>query len=157
MGEKTMHEMRTYYNLEEANGIVPTLDYLFSQLARIQRQVNSLCENAAKAGIHINPESVLGISPSESTGVPSINDRIRALSEEYMAHLDEIASLGVVICDMDLGIVGFYSWYAGQEILLSWQYGEPTVQYWHGVSELPHTRRSLGELVPSHSTPVRLH
>ncbi len=157
MGETTMHEMRMYYNLEEANEIIPTLEFLFAQLGRIQRQVNSMCENAAKDGININPEAVLGISPSECTGIPSINDTIRALSEEYMAYLDEITSLGVVICDVNLGIIGFYSWYAGHEILLSWQYGEPAVQYWHGVSEMPDTRRSLKELVPSHSTPICLH
>jgi hypothetical protein len=74
-----------------------------------------------------------------------------------MSFLDEIASLGVVICDVDQGIVGFYSWYAGQEIFLSWQYGEPAVQYWHGVSEMPNARRSLTELLPRQEVPARLH
>ncbi|MFH1830071.1 MAG: DUF2203 family protein [Pseudomonadota bacterium] len=152
-----MHEMRMYYNLAEANELVPSLDYLFSELARIQRRINSLCEKATKAGVMISPNAVLGISPSESAGIPSTTNTLRALSEEYMTHLDEIAKLGVVICDVDQGIVGFYSWFAGQEIFLSWQYGEPEVRYWHAVSELPETRRDLAELVPSHSTSIRLH
>lgn len=157
MGENSMHEMRMYYNLSEANELVPTLDYLFSELARIQQQVNSLCDTAAKAGIEIKPETVLGMSPSESVGIPSVNDTIKTLSEEYMTHLDEILNLGVVVCDVDQGIVGFYSWFTGQEIFLSWQYGEPQVKYWHGVRELPETRRDLAELLPREATPIRLH
>ena len=37
-----MHEMRIHYNLEEANEAIPTLEYLFSELGRVQHQVNSV-------------------------------------------------------------------------------------------------------------------
>jgi hypothetical protein len=152
-----MHEMRLYYNLAEANALIPTLEYQFSELARIQQQVNSLCEKASEVGVKIDPNDVLGLRRVDSFSIPSLRDNIKALSEEYMARIDEIRNLGVVICDINHGIIGFHSWLAGHDILLSWQYGEPQVQYWHRVSELAETRRSLAEFLPHDVRPAPLH
>lgn len=152
-----MHEMRRYYNLSEANEIVPRLDYLFSELARIQGEVNDLCHAAAEAGVEINPEKISDWKGLEALGLPSLHDRIRALSEEYMTISDEIAGLGVILLDGEQGIVGFYSWFDGQEILLSWQYGEPEVGFWLGVGEEPEARRSISELAYFDEIPASLH
>jgi len=152
-----MHEMRKYYNLSEANELVPRLDFLFSELGRIQGEVNDLCHAAARAGIEINPEKISDWRGVEAMGMPSIHDRVRALSEEYMTVSEEIAGLGVILLDEEQGIVGIYSWFDGQEILLSWQYGEPDVGFWHGVGEEPAARRSISELVYFDLNPANLH
>lgn len=152
-----MHEMRAYYNIAEANDLVPRLEYVFSELARIQSEVNSIYNAAADAGVDISPENMTDWKCFEASGIPSVGDRVRALSEEYMSFADEIAGLGVVLSDIDAGIVGFYSWFDGQEILLSWQYGEPEVGFWHSVGEEPGARRSIGELVSYEDIPASLH
>ena len=152
-----MHEMRRYYKLSEANDLVPRLEYLFSELARVQGEVNDLYQAADDAGIEITPEKIADCKGLEALGLPSLYDRLRALSEEYMTLSDEIAGVGVILLDGEQGIVGLYSWFDGQEILLSWQYGEPEVGFWHGVGEEPGSRRSISELVTFEEIPASLH
>jgi hypothetical protein len=152
-----MHEMRRYYNLSEANELVPRLEYLFSELARIQGEVNDLYQAAADAGVTITPESLSDWKGLAELGLPSMHDRMRSLSEEYMTISDEIAGLGIILLDGEQGIVGFYSWFDGQEILLSWQYGEPEVGFWLGVGEEPEARRSISELIYLDEIPANLH
>jgi hypothetical protein len=152
-----MHEMRRYYNLAEANDLVPRLEYLFSELARVQGEVNDLYQAAADSGIEITPERIADWKGLEVLGLPSLPDKLKALSEEYMTLSDEIAGLGVILLDGEQGIVGIYSWFDGQEILLSWQYGEPDVGFWHGVREEPESRRSISELVSFEEIPANLH
>jgi hypothetical protein len=152
-----MHEMRKYYNLSEANELVPRLEFLFAELARIQQEVNSIYTAAGDAGVDLRLEHALDWKSLEVSGVPSLDDRIRALSERYLSLADEIAGMGVVMCDVDSGTVGFYSWFDGQEILLSWQYGEPEVQFWHSVNEDPQMRRSLMDLVADDQNFASIH
>ncbi len=152
-----MHEMRTYYNLSEANDLVPRLEFIFSELARIQGEVNDLYHAASDAGVEISTENFADWKRLEVCGFPSLGDSIKALAEEYMSLADEIARMGVVLCDAQKGIVGIYSWFEGQEILLSWQYGEPEVGFWHAVGEQPETRRSIAELSAFEEMPARVH
>lgn len=152
-----MHEMRKYYNVTEANEIVPRLEYIFSELARIQQEVNAIYGAANEAGVEIKLDHAPDWRSLEVSGVPSLDDRIKALSERYLSLADEIAGMGVVLCDVDSGTVGFYSWFDGQEILLSWQYGEPEVQFWHSVGEHPQMRRSLMDLVADDPSFASIH
>lgn len=138
-----MHESRIYYNLAEANAMVPRLEFLFSEMARIQMQVNALSHKARELGIELDldeTESPLeGMNPTEK----GLREKAFALSREYAAFLDEIQEIGVVVDDIDFGIVNFYSWVGGNEIFLSWQYGEPEVLHWHAVTENSVSRRPL--------------
>ena len=154
----SMHELRTYYDVAEANGMIPQLELLFAELARIQMQVNRLHQSARAAGVRIDVQEALeGDIEDICRAHPSIGGRIKELSEEYLDVLDEIADTGVVVCDVDMGLVGFYTLLAGQELLLSWQYGEPEVLHWHGVADNPDDRRSLAELFSQGPGGVRLH
>jgi len=153
-----MHELRTYFDLAEANGLIPQLERLFADLARIQMQVNTLCRAAEAAGVRIDMDDAFeGRFDKICSIMPSIGERLKELSEEYLAVLDEVEDMGVVLCDVDLGLVGFRSWFAGQEILLSWQYGEPIVGHWHCLTEPPDERRSLELLASARPDSVSLH
>ncbi|MFA4974316.1 MAG: DUF2203 domain-containing protein [bacterium] len=153
-----MHELRTYFDLREANGLIPQLERLFAELGRIQMQVNTLCRAAEASGVRIDIEDAMeGRFDHICSALPSIGARLKDLSLEYMDILDEIADIGVVLCDVDMGLVGFHSWFSGQEILLSWQYGEPVVGHWHGVTENHGERRSIELLIMEKPGGVSLH
>lgn len=137
-----MHESRIYYNVSEANALVPRLEFLFAELARIQQQVNHLHVRAAGLGIDLSGD----IDTFKTSGNPvkrQLHERLTAISEEYADRLDEVHDLGVIVDDLEQGIVNFYSWLNGGEVFLSWQYGEPEVGHWHTVKEAASTRRPL--------------
>lgn len=152
-----MHERRTYYDLEEANAMIPRLEILFAELARIQRKVNSLSEYAAKIGIDLCLDGVLAGRKSVNPIKRQLEDRIVSLTQEYDEKLTEIHEFGVVVDDLSHGIVNFYSWFDGNEVFLSWQYGEPEIGHWHAVTENSIARRPLKKLFTVRPIEAALH
>jgi|GEM_PF-1701156 len=153
-----MHEFRTYYDLADANGLVPELELIFADLARVHKEIVGLGRIAQAAGVRFTLDDVLdGDLDGICQALPSIGDRVLQAADDYLDILDDIADMGLVICDLDMGLVGFFSLFGGQEILLSWQFGEPEVAHWHGVTEHPEERRSLADLISNRRPQVSLH
>jgi hypothetical protein len=66
----------------------------------------------------------------------------RILEEEFEREgakvagcVERLESLGVLVKDLDRGLVDFPALHEGDEVLLCWQVGEDEVAYWHGVDE----------------------
>ena len=49
--------------------------------------------------------------------------------------LEEIQALGVVVKDLDTGLVDFPSVRDGRDVLLCWRLGEDEVAFWHGYDD----------------------
>jgi hypothetical protein len=66
----------------------------------------------------------------------------RALEEEFQREdqaavrcVEELQRLGVLVKDLDRGLVDFPALRGDEEVLLCWQVGEDEVAFWHGVEE----------------------
>ena len=66
----------------------------------------------------------------------------RALEEEFTREdaaavrcVKELQALGVLVKDLDRGLVDFPALRGEEEVLLCWQVGEDEIAYWHGVEE----------------------
>jgi hypothetical protein len=66
----------------------------------------------------------------------------RALEEEFQREdqaavrcVEELQRLGVLVKDLDRGLVDFPALRGEEEVLLCWQVGEEEVAFWHGVEE----------------------
>lgn len=57
--------------------------------------------------------------------------------------IQRIESFGVIVKDIDLGLVDFPSSIDGEAAYLCWKLGEPVVAYWHGPDEGFAGRRRL--------------
>lgn len=152
-----MHESRVYYNLVEANAAVPRLELLFAELGKIQRRVNTLALRARRLGVEIDLAAIEEGKASPHPVRRRIERRLLGLSRDYSEGLKEIERLGVVIGDLELGIVNFYSWHDGREIFLSWQFGEPEVAHWHAVTEAPAARQSFRRAAARRPSAAFLH
>jgi hypothetical protein len=49
--------------------------------------------------------------------------------------VEQLERLGVVVKDLDRGLVDFPALRGDEEVLLCWQVGEDEIAYWHGVDE----------------------
>ena len=49
--------------------------------------------------------------------------------------VDDLHELGVLVKDLDLGLVDFPTLRDGEEVLLCWRVGEDEIRYWHGLEE----------------------
>jgi hypothetical protein len=54
---------------------------------------------------------------------------------ELAAALTALEELGVVVKDVDAGLVDFLSLRDGEQVCLCWQVGEPELAWWHGLEE----------------------
>ena len=66
----------------------------------------------------------------------------RTLEEEFKREgeavarcVEQLEALGVLVKDLDRGLVDFPALRGDEEVLLCWQVGEDQIAYWHGVDE----------------------
>lgn len=136
-----MHERRSHFDIQEANALIPSLEYFFGQLARIQREVNVIARQADRLGVKLSFDAKP--EPTGNRMRDGLQRKCASMAHEYADIVDEIHELGVIIEDPDLGTVNFYSWADGDEVILSWQYGESEIGHWFKVSEDFMARRPL--------------
>jgi hypothetical protein len=60
---------------------------------------------------------------------------LERLNEEAATTVDELEELGVVVKDLDLGLLDFPALREGEEVELCWRVGEDSVEYWHRIGE----------------------
>lgn len=70
-----------------------------------------------------------------------------ALRAEFGRLVDEVDDVGVILRDLDLGLVDFPARVRGMPIYLCWRAGEAHVAYWHGLSEGFAGRKSIATIV----------
>jgi hypothetical protein len=148
---ENIHEQREYFDLYEANALIPKLEYYFGELARLQRGVNRLAKEAEKLGVELTADEKPKLTGN--LGVDIFRRKCSTLAREYADIMDEIHSLGVIVEDPDLGVVNFYSLIEGDEVILSWQYGEAEVTHWYRANEDFMARRPLQDVSEGTSTP----
>jgi hypothetical protein len=66
-------------------------------------------------------------------------DELRAVIDSeagaVAACVEELQSLGLLVKDLDEGLVDFPSRIGDEEVLLCWRLGEPEVAFWHGLDD----------------------
>jgi len=85
---------------------------------------------------------------------PEQDDRIqRAMEKEYhhisykiYDELEKLEKKGVILRDLDEGLIDFRSTFQGREIFLCWRLGEDTVHFWHEADDGFQGRRSIHDL-----------
>jgi hypothetical protein len=81
-----------------------------------------------------------GIPPAELASATAEVDSVA----RRLAHLvDEIASHGAEVKDLDTGLIDFPALRRGETVLLCWQLGEDEIEWWHTVEDGFAGRRPL--------------
>ncbi len=60
---------------------------------------------------------------------------LSGLADAAIACVEKLEELGVVVKDLDLGLLDFPAERGGGEVLLCWHVGEESVEFWHGLEE----------------------
>ena len=63
--------------------------------------------------------------------VVALEKRIQKMAREVDGFQAELESLGIQLKDRRIGLIDFPSEFDGRPVLLCWQLGEPSVQFWH--------------------------
>jgi len=106
---------------QEASKLLPDIKPKIKELMERKKMV---------AALHAEIEryALLGIDTQESLQKAATLD---LLVDGMTKKIAELEDFGVVIKDLDYGLVDFPAERYGEKVLLCWRYGEPEVSYWH--------------------------
>ena len=116
--------MRAKFSVEEANRTLPLVRRIVSDAVRDywrwQEKVREYEEVAANRKVD---------QPSDEA--ERLEREAQQLARDIDGYIAEIRQLGLEMKGIDSGLVDFPSEVNGRPVLLCWQLGEESVQYWH--------------------------
>jgi len=110
-----------HFTREEANALLPRLTPLLDQLREAK---DELTDTEAH-------EALADAAPSNGGGEEGRQVGVAFL--EVRRLLETIEQAGIVLRDIDRGLVDFPSLLDDREIYLCWELGEDAVAYWHDL------------------------
>ena len=110
--------------LDEVRPVAERLVAVRARMRELERAQAELVQRIAGNGVgHV------------ATDLNDARSELHGLADAAVACVDRLEELGVVVKDVDAGLVDFPSRREGEDVLLCWHVGEPSVAYWHSLDE----------------------
>ena len=121
-----------YFTLDSARRLLPRVRQKLGEamqvraaLEALQAEIREFSRQAQlRGGVIFRPE----LAGSWRSQAALLGRRM----QEPLAALEE---MGVLVKDLEVGLVDFPTLYRGREVLLCWKMGEPDIAWWHGMEE----------------------
>ena len=130
------------FTIEEANALVPWLDYQFGMMFKHMRELESVLAELMSHGVDPSPQ-MASIRRTDPRPVKNSKRKLRRLVALIFDHYTRIQEEGAVIQDVSQGTVSFYTYFGEHPAFLTWQIGEAEVRWWHEVYEDADSRKPL--------------
>ncbi|MCY3801826.1 MAG: DUF2203 domain-containing protein [Chloroflexi bacterium] len=111
-----------YFTLDDALTILPEIRGRLLQISR---------KRAELRGLAAELETTVRGNGQSQDAQPQFLKLVREL--EGLVH--EVQERGVIVRDLDTGLIDFPSIREGEEIFLCYRLGEETIEFWHGLEE----------------------
>jgi len=124
------------FTLEEAREMMPALREALRELQAEKREFDELRRRmrALTPAMRANGHAL---------EAAELEERIQIQVLVIRAGLTEIEEAGVLVKDLDLGLVDFPSLREGRVVFLCWMISEPDISYWHEITDGFQGRRPL--------------
>jgi len=131
-----------YFDRKEAEDLLPTIAPWLEEARGEKQTIEAFKNELAQVASRI---MVLGGTS------PPLADLLRKktahdeAAERLVAIVNRIQETGVLVKDLDIGLVDFPCLMEGEEIYLCWKLGEDRIAFWHGTDEGFTGRKPLDE------------
>lgn len=116
--------MRTRFTVEDANRTLPLIRRIVSDAVRDYWRWQEKVREYEEVAANRTPGNA-------SDDAERLERETQQLARDIDGYIAEIRQLGVEMKGIDTGLVDFPSEVDGRPVLLCWQLGEESVQYWH--------------------------
>ena len=124
--------MSKYFTLQEAEDCIPSLEEWIRTAidskkgaAQMERELQAISERIhLMGGVEINPVKV-----AEKKAIHRVS------LQRLKTSIESIEKVGCLVKDLDIGLVDFPAWMAGDEVYLCWKLGESRIEFWHRPDE----------------------
>ena len=120
-----------HFTPEEANAALVEVRPLVEQMVEQRGLHVAALERQEELEGHIRGNGG-GIPPAE---LATLEHEVNEAATELAAAMGDVQAVGVLIKDLDSGLVDFPAKRDGEDILLCWQLGEDEVAFWHGLED----------------------
>ena len=123
-------ERQNHFTVDEANQQIPWLEVKL-------RDIVSLGKNIKGSSLHLDAILRKGSSNGHSDTDQDVEDNrkeIGAAVDRLRNLVQEINDSGIILKDMELGLVDFPMFREGREVYLCWCLGESSIQFWHEIN-----------------------
>jgi hypothetical protein len=128
-----------FFTAAEANELLPEVRPLVERMVAHRRSLALATVRHARIAATIASNGG-GVRPHE---VDRLQERIEAEAAEVVACVEALQALGLLVKDLDEGLVDFPALRGDEEVLLCWRLGEDEVAFWHSVEDGFAGRRPL--------------
>lgn len=150
---------RRPYSVDEVEGLIPTLERIFTKILQLRVGLRAIEAKLERAGVNFEAEmeqltasddALLEAAehaepPAEPLEVRQARAVFRGFYEALSDGLEQIRSLGGEVKDLDIGLVDFPGRRGNDDILLCWRLGEKRIEYWHTLDGGFANRRPIDE------------
>ena len=120
-----------YFTPSEANELLAEVRPLAESLVQHRQGMRVAAERRARLTARIAGNGG-DLDPQEPG---ELDEQFQRESHAVTQAAERLERLGVLVKDLDSGLVDFPALHEGEEVLLCWQVGEDEVAYWHSVDE----------------------
>jgi hypothetical protein len=124
--------MPRYFTLDEARAALPLVGRSIREAATAKNRYEQ-----AEQSIQNLTQRILmngGVSV-DTTLAEAWKNQYDSSGTALKSALERIEEMGVLVKDIDSGLVDFPTLFEGTEVYLCWRADEPDISHWHGVNE----------------------
>ncbi|HWF10307.1 MAG TPA: DUF2203 domain-containing protein [Bryobacteraceae bacterium] len=124
--------MPRYFTLTEARALLPTVGRLIRESvnskARYQEGEDYMRDLSRRI-------LMLGGVAVDTAAAEAWKSQRDTNAQTLKQSLEKIEEIGVLVKDLDIGLVDFPTLYRGEEVYLCWRMDEDDIDRWHGIHE----------------------
>lgn len=130
------------FDLRQAEALLPQIEGLLAAAIDCKRVLDETSRAQARmiervaqmGGSRVNLEQAIALEKLKEQRLEQIREHIQAV-QDY----------GVLIKDLDIGLIDFPTLIGGREAYLCWKLGEDAIRHWHYTDEGFAQRKALDE------------
>lgn len=111
------------YTLAEARAVLPQVKILMAQIQSARQMI-----------LRLRPSAWPALQKAATNGGSHAAGELALHAVTLEESVKRILAMGILIKDLDHGVVDFLGTRDGQAILLCWRYGEEDINFWHDVN-----------------------
>ena len=112
------------FTVDEANRMLPLIRRIVGDAVRDYWRWQDTVREFEVAAFRSSPDA-------PDAAAEELQEKATTLAKEIEGYMGELQKLGVLFKGFDTGLVDFPAAIDGRPLLLCWQLGEESVQYWH--------------------------
>ncbi|MES1257767.1 MAG: DUF2203 domain-containing protein [Acidobacteriota bacterium] len=140
--------MPRYFTLSEARALLPSVGRTIREAVQAKGRYQEAEQYLHDLGQRILMQGGMSVDTAAAESWKAQRDsNANALKNS----LEKVEELGVVVKDLDVGLLDFPTLYRGEEVYLCWRMDEDDIEFWHGVHEGFAGRRQIDtEFIDNH-------